>query len=138
MRSLRITFNLLLVTAVLLVTWYLLPARLLYNPTAVEIDGAQVTVYRTYPLNHILGEPLIRYSEILRPLDGSTPCVDGAEFRYTDNGLPYGTWGIEHFAQRCIDNPSGYVYWVAWSPRLFDLIPLRPVELTITVHPPTQ
>lgn len=135
MRNLRITFNLLLTVAVLLIVWYAFPTKLLYNPSEVEIDGGQVTVYRTYPTIEVLGPPLIRYSEILRPLDGNTPCSDGAEFRYKDNGLPYGTWGIEHFAQRCIDNPSGYIYWVAWSPRLFDLIPLRPVELTITVLP---
>lgn len=58
MRGMRITFNFLLAAAILLGTWYLFPARLLYNPTAVEIHGSQVTVYRTYPSNHILGDPL--------------------------------------------------------------------------------
>lgn len=135
MRGMRITFNFLLAAALLLITWYMFPARLLFNPSSIEIDGAQVTNYRTFPAARHFGMPLIRYSEILRPLDGSTPCVDGAEFRYKDNGLRYATWGIEHFAQRCLDNPSGYIYWVAWSPRLFDLIPLRPVEITITVLP---
>lgn len=139
MRGLQITFNVLLTVAVLMIIWYFIPARMMFNPTSVTIEGSQVTVYRTFPMRDVFGPPLICYTEILRPLDGSTPCVDSQEFRYTNpSGRPYGTWNIRHFAARCLDNPSGYIYWVGWSPRMFDLIPMRPVELSITVRPPGQ
>jgi len=132
MNKLKIVFWCLAVIATVLVVWIAIPPKILFNPSLVTINGAQVKSYRTFPMKQWLKIPIIKYSEHIRPVDGSTPCSDTAEFRYKDNGLPYAIWSIDHWAARCIT--QDYHYQVFWSPRLFGIIPLRPIEIDLYVE----
>lgn len=114
------------------VVWLAIPTRLFFNPSSVQIDGYSVTVTRSFPVAEWVRIPVIRYREVVRPLSGSLPpCIDTAEFRYQDNGKPYGQWEIDGWAARCMT--GDFIWRASWSARLFGVIPLRPVELDMVV-----
>lgn len=92
--------------------------RAVYNPTAVEIHGDQVTVYRTFPGDAFgLPRPSISYAETITPLtqahNGGHPCVErGGPFQYS-RADPVGRWSIE-WAADCLSDPQGYRWSARW------------------------
>ena len=111
----------------------LLPTSILYNPQYAEINGTEVSVYRTYPMHEILGwsKPIITYTETVWRADGVLPpCIDTATFRH-NNPSSFGVWDIEPWASDCID--SDYLWHAEWQAYLFGVIPLRPVSLNVAV-----
>lgn len=129
---LRNILAVLIVVALLMGAWLAVPTRLFFDPHSVQIDGTRVTVFRRFPLHPPFDIPVIRYREVVRPLDGGLPpCIDTAEFRYRDNGQGFAQWDIAPWAARCM--AGGYIWRAVWSARLFGIIPLRPVELELAV-----
>lgn len=112
--------------------WFAVPTRLFFNPTSAQIEGYTVTVNRTFPLARWVRPPIIRYIETVRSVANPLPpCTDTDEFRYSDNGKPFGQWDIQGWAGPCM---NGDFHWSAtWQAKLFGVIPLRPVEIELFV-----
>lgn len=108
--------------------WYMLPSALFYRPTDVAIEGTRVIVTRSFPLHPPFKVPIIRYQEVVRPVGDAAPCIDAAEFRYRDNGLPTASWDIGNWAAPCMR--GDFVWSARWTVKLFGIIPLRPVEMS--------
>lgn len=117
--------------------WLFAPiARLWINPTAATIQGATVTVARTFPLSEWLGgyRPKIAYFETVHLLDGTLPpCIDRDTFRYNP-ARPVASWRIDGWAARCMTGP--FVWRAEWQPYALGVIPLRPVALEVVVLNP--
>lgn len=121
----------------LLVLWVSVPTSFFYRPTAVSIQGYEVTVSRTFPLSPPFNPPIIKYVEIVRPLDGGQPCVDRNEFRYRLTQGKTATWNIGAWAAPCVDGEGSAIWSARWQVKIFGIIPLRPVELEQIVPEPT-
>ena len=118
-----------------LVVWFATPSRLFFNPEEVHIDGYEVTLARTYPVSFLFGPPVVSYTETVRRLDGSGQICDdnnGAGYQYVTEG-PIGRWDIEDWAKDCMIAP--YLWRAEWQVKVFGLIPLRPVSLSLLVEP---
>ena len=93
--------------------------RLAFHPEAVEINGDQVTLYRTFPGDAWgLPRPRMAYVETVRPLtqahNGGQICSDESDpFRYT-RAEEIGRWSID-WAADCLSDPMGYVWSAEWS-----------------------
>lgn len=89
------------------------------NPTAVEIIGDQVQVYRTFPMDALgLPRPHISYTETVKPLtqshNGGQFCDDaGKPVRYS-RPEAVGKWSIP-WAADCLNDPQGYCWEARWT-----------------------
>lgn len=118
-------------------------SRLLINPTAISVTPCgDVVVTRNYPLSEWFGfrRPWVRYVQTVTPITvghrGGYLCREDNALgqRYSHDGkLGFGAWNVGHFANECIDDPVGFVYECKWTAYLFDIIPLRPVSMSVKV-----
>lgn len=127
-----IEWRLVVTAALFALVWYLVPSSLFYKPQDVVIDQGRVTVTRSFPLHPPFKVPIIRYLEVVRPLEDGPPCIDTAEFRYRDNGQPTASWQIDTWASRCMS--ADFVWTARWTVKLWGIVPLRPVELSKIIH----
>lgn len=120
----------------ILALWSLPVTKLVYNPKHVEISGAKVTVYRTFPGDALgLPRPMISYVETVRPMSPThnkgVVCSDAkGPFKY-GRATEIGEWNID-WAQPCLSDPIGY-HWSAhwyWNIGSFKL---GPVDLGKTI-----
>lgn len=93
-------------------------SRLAYSPQAIEINGYQVSMYRSFPGDTLgLPRPWLSYTETIRPLtpehNGGQSCTDrGGPFKY-DRAGPVGDWSIE-WAAKCVSDPKGFTWAARW------------------------
>lgn len=125
-------FKVLLATAILMGLWLAVPSSLFFHPTSVSIEDGRVTVARSFPMSKFFGGPYIKYTETVRAIGGSVAetCSDTDEFRYLPDGAT-ASWDITEWAEPCMVKP--YLWRANWQVHLFDLIPLRPVEMDLLV-----
>jgi hypothetical protein len=127
-----------LVIIVALWSFLALPTtRVVFNPQAVTIDGAEVTVLRDFPGDKFgLKRPMLSYIETVSPL---TPEHNSGHFcqhanpnpiRYISKE-PVGRWRID-WAEPCLDDPLGFTWEASWFYHL-GTIRLGPVRLSTTV-----
>jgi hypothetical protein len=117
-------------------------SRLLINPTEISITPCgEIIVVRSYPMRDLLGinYPVVRYITTITPLteghyrEGYSCREDNGEGqRYNhDHGRGFGSWSVRHYAAHCMDDPLGVHIDITYTALLFDLIPLRPVNISM-------
>lgn len=93
--------------------------RLVFNPVSVQIDGENLTIYRSFPGDALdLPRPRMSYIEAVKPMtqghNGGQICQDVADpFRYI-RAEEVGKWSIL-WASECLSDPVGYVWESCWS-----------------------
>ena len=117
--------------------------RILINPGKIEVTPCgDVVVFRNYPLVDIFGvrHPMIRYVTTITPLtsnfnDGYVCREDnGKGQRYNhDHGRGFGRWAINRYAEPCMEDPVGFAVDIKYTGLLFDIIPLRPINVSDVV-----
>lgn len=117
--------------------------RILINPSKIEVTPCgDVVVFRNYPLVDIFGarHPMVRYVTTITPLtldfnEGYVCREDnGAGQRYNhDHGRGFGKWAINRYAEPCMEDPVGFVVDIKYTALLFDIIPLRPINVSAVV-----
>jgi hypothetical protein len=118
-------------------------SRLLIDPTAATVTPCgDVVMKRHYPVSEMFNSrrPWIRYVQTITPLtpghaDGYLCREDnGHGQRYThDSPLGFNKWDVRHFAKDCLSDPVGFVFEAQYIAYLFDVLPLRPVSISVTV-----
>lgn len=99
-----------------------LPAtRLVYWPSDVWIEAADVTVDRSFPGDMLgLPRPRVSYIESVTPLsraahNGGRFCQDVGGPKTYGSEAQYGQWSIEGWASECLSDPLGYRWDAEWT-----------------------
>ena len=117
-------------------------SRILINPTEMSVTPCgDVVITRNYPMRELLGinYPIVRYVTTITPLtEGhyrrgySCREDNGAGQRYNhDLERGFGSWSVKHYAADCMSDPVGVHIDVVYTALLFDMIPLRPVNISM-------
>jgi hypothetical protein len=114
-----------------------LGSRILISPGKLEVTPCgDVVLFRDYPMSDWFGYPMIRYVTTITPLTPETNrgyvCREdngeGHRFNH-DYGRGFGKWSINHYAEPCMRDPLGFTMNIKYTALLFDLIPLRPINV---------
>lgn len=95
-------------------------SRLVFNPQAVAINGSDVTLSRSFPMDVMFHDwrPRISYVETVRPLGQETnnghPCSDSLGPRQYGREEAVGRWNINNWAAPCLADPTGFVWSAEW------------------------
>jgi hypothetical protein len=118
-------------------------SRLLIDPTAATVTPCgDVVMRRHYPMAEMFNSrrPWVRYVQTITPLtpghaDGYLCREDnGHGQRYMhDSPLGFNKWDVRHFAKDCLTDPVGFVFEAQYTAYLFDVLPLRPVSISVSV-----
>lgn len=129
------------ILAVIFVTIF--GTRILINPGKIEVSPCgDIVVFRNYPLVDIFGvrHPMVRYVTTITPLtldfnDGYVCREDNSRGqRYNhDHERGFGKWSINRYAEPCMEDPVGFLVDIKYTGMLFDIIPLRPVNVNAVV-----
>lgn len=109
-------------------------SKLAMNPHSVVIEGEQVVVIRSYPLDAIsVPRPIMSYVETVKPLtqshNGGHPCIDAAgPFPYSRDEAGGGKWNIA-WAADCLSDPIGFTWSARWTWHI-GVLQMGPVSLT--------
>lgn len=141
--STRVFWILGLPVVIALIVLTIFGSRILINPSKIDITPCgDVVMFRSYPAADLIGVnyPLVKYVTTVTPLtpetnDGYVCREDNGEGqRYNhDHQRGFGKWRMNHYAEPCMKDPVGFVINVKYTALLFDLIPLRPINVTSTV-----
>ena len=118
-------------------------SRILINPNKIQVTPCgDVVMFREYPLVDLFGAnyPWVRYRTTVTPLTPETNngyvCREDNETgqRYNhDHDRGFGKWNIRHYATECMKDPVGFAWNTKYTAYLFDVIPLRPINVGVIV-----
>jgi len=116
-------------------------SRLLINPGTLEVTPCgDVVMFRNYPMERLLGPPLVRYVTTITPLTASTNhgyvCREDngrGQIYNHDHRRGFGQWEIRHYASDCMADPVGFIFHTQYTALLFGVLPLRPISISAVV-----
>ena len=118
-------------------------SRILINPNEIQVTPCgDVVMFREYPLVDLFGAgyPWVRYNTTVSPLTPETNngyvCREdnskGQRYNH-DHDRGFGKWNIRHYAKECMKDPAGFAWNTKYTAYLFDVIPLRPINVGVIV-----
>jgi len=118
-------------------------SRILIAPGKLEVSPCgEMIMFRSYPLAEVfnLKYPIVQrittVTPLTRTLNHGYSCREdnGAGERYNrDQGRGFGSNSLGVFAEACLSDPIGFIVDVRYSALLFDIIPLRPIQMETVV-----
>lgn len=111
-------------------SWFVVSTDMFVRPTGIFYDGRKVTLVRQTPFGDMQG----RWWTEIRVANSGLECDTGPHFApYQQEPDDTVTYYLGEWATPCIEEGPPLVIVDTWQVLLFDLIPLRPVEMTTVI-----